>query len=395
MSISPIITFKAGICDVDQSSKPYKVQPQPTPGYIYLYSEDELVHFCWRPRDAPLDEPQLDLVMIPEDGHFVPYDPKEKDPNAPKINGRVFSLKFSSSSQRHLFWLQSKPQSPSGDQSYFSPRDRKIGDIVDRLLQGETDINVNAELRSAQSGGNDNNRRGPDDDETMEDTEGHGDPNDHHEGGTGGAGADATGGDIREEGENAREGGADGARAASSAAPADNDAAAAVRNFLASLGGQQGNSGSQAGQGKLYPLLNDLLEPPVTIPMIDAASEEYVDSLLGYLPPTVIVLSQLGSDRDFIGEPSAESIQAAREAMSLDQKRSLLKKVLRSPQFTQSLASLTVALRDGGLPTIAGALKIKVENGGLLRGGSMPLGGGDAVEAFVEGVKKTVQEEKK
>lgn len=129
--------------------------------------------------------------------------------------------------------------------------------------------------------------------------------------------------------------------------------------------------------------------------MIDAASEEYVDNLLGFLPPTVIVLAQQGSHRDFIGEPSAESIQAAREAMSLDQKRSLLKKVLRSPQFTQSLASLTIAIRDGGLPTIAEALRIKVENGGVLRGGNMPLGGGEAVEAFVEGVKKTVQEEKK
>ncbi|KAH8910837.1 hypothetical protein BR93DRAFT_955871 [Coniochaeta sp. PMI_546] len=393
MSISPIITFKAGICDVDQSSKPYKVQPQPTPGYIYLYSEDELVHFCWRPRDAPLDEPQLDLVMIPTDGHFVPYDIKEKDPSAPRINGRIFALKFSSSSQRHLFWLQSKPQSPSGDKSWFSPRDLKIGEIVDRLLQGEEDIDVNQELRSVQNNNNsDNSRRDRDDDETMEDVEGHGDPNDHHEGGTGGAGADATGGDIREEGEGAREGGADGARAASSAAP---DAAAAVRNFLASLGGGQGTSGGQGAQGKLYPLLSDLLEPSVTIPMIDAASEEYVDNLLGFLPPTVIVLAQQGSHRDFIGEPSAESIQAAREAMSLDQKRSLLKKVLRSPQFTQSLASLTIAIRDGGLPTIAEALRIKVENGGVLRGGNMPLGGGEAVEAFVEGVKKTVQEEKK
>lgn len=172
----------------------------------------ELVHFCWRPRDAPLDEPQLDLVMIPTDGHFVPYDIQEKEPSAPKINGRIFALKFSSSSQRHLFWLQSKPQSPTGDKSWFSPRDLKLGDIVDRLLQGEEDIDVNEELRSVQNN-TDNRRRDRDDDEPMEDVEGHGDPNDHHEGGTGGAGPDATGGDIREEGESAREGGADGARA--------------------------------------------------------------------------------------------------------------------------------------------------------------------------------------
>lgn len=178
---------------------------------------------------------------------------------------------------------------------------------------------------------------------------------------------------------------------ASSSAP---DAAAAVRNFLESLKGQQGlSSGQQAEGGKLYPVLNDLLEPSTTIPMIDAASDDYVDNLLGFLPPTVLVLSQQGSDGDPVSaDPSAESVTAAREAMSPGQKRSLLKKVLRSPQFSQSLASLTVALRDGGLPTIAEALGIRVENGGLVRGGSVPLGGGDAVEAFVEGVKKTVQE---
>lgn len=176
----------------------------------------ELVHFCWRPRDAPLDEPQLDLVMIPTDGHFVPYDIKEKDASAPKINGRIVALKFSSSSQRHLFWLQSKPQSPSGDKSVFSLRDLKIADIVDRLLQGEEDINVQQELRNVNNNTDNSRHDGDgdgDDDETMEDVEGHGGPSDHHEGGTGGAGADATGGDIREEGHGAREGGGDGARA--------------------------------------------------------------------------------------------------------------------------------------------------------------------------------------
>lgn len=140
-------------------------------------------------------------------------------------------------------------------------------------------------------------------------------------------------------------------------------------------------------------MLNDLLEPSVTIPILDSATDEYVDNLLNYLPPTVIIMSQQGaSNADAIEiEPSAESVEAARQTMSQDQKRALLKKVLRSPQFTQSLASLTIALRDGGLPNISAALGVQVENGGMVRGGTVPLGGGDAVEAFVEGVKKTVQ----
>jgi len=163
-----------------------------------------------------------------------------------------------------------------------------------------------------------------------------------------------------------------------------------VQNLLDSLKGTPGFGGAQS-QGKAYPLLNDLLDTSVTIPMLDKATDEYVDNLLSYLPPTVLVLSQQGSNGDAIGEPSAEAITAAREAMSSDQKRSLLKKVLRSPQFHQSLASLTVALRDGGLPSIVQALGISVDNGGFVRGGTVPMGGGEAVEAFVEGVKKTVQ----
>ncbi|KAI0898332.1 proteasome complex subunit Rpn13 ubiquitin receptor-domain-containing protein [Annulohypoxylon nitens] len=382
MSVIPIITFKAGICEIDHSDRPYKIKASPRPGYIYLYSEDELLHFCWRERNATVDNPDLDLVMVPTDGHFVPYDPKTQPRQAIKPNGRVFILKFLSSSQRHLFYLQSKPQGRTGDPRWFSPRDLKIGEIVDKLLQGE-DVDVARELASINNSDNDD-RRGDDADEAMEDVEGSSDPH----GGSGGAGAGATGGDVREEGEGAREGGADGARAAAGGAT---DAATAVRNFLNSLQGGAGAAGGQ-GDGKLYPLLSDLLTPPVTVPMARQASEEQVDNLLSFLPPSVLVLSQQADSGDSTAEPTAAAIQAAKEAMSLGQKKALIEKVLRSPQFHQSLSSLTMAIRDGGLPTIADALSIKVQNGGYLRGSQMPLGGGDAVEAFVEGVKKSVQE---
>lgn len=78
--------------------------------------------------------------MIPTDGTFSPYTgPSKPGPGAPTkspVNGRIFVLKFSSSSQRHLFWLQSREQ-PAGDQSKFSARDLRIGEIVNGLLQGE------------------------------------------------------------------------------------------------------------------------------------------------------------------------------------------------------------------------------------------------------------------
>lgn len=165
-----------------------------------------------------------------------------------------------------------------------------------------------------------------------------------------------------------------------------------MRNFLESLKGTPLDGGQRQAQGKLYPLLSDLLDTSITIPMLDSASDEYVDGLLDFLPPTVLVLAQQGSaSSDIEGEPGAEAVAAARQAMSPGQKRSLLKKVLRSPQFNQSLATTTAALRDGGLPSVAEALGVPVENGGYVRGGTVPLGGGDAIDAFVEGVKKSVQ----
>ncbi len=174
----------------------------------------DLVHFCWRPRSAPMSSPELDLVMVPGDGQFRPYEAKaapSPDQSKPPTNGRIYVLRFSSSSQRHLFWLQSKSQSPAGDPSFFSPRDLKLGTLVDRLLQGE-DVNVSDAIAGMRSGGGGD--PDPDDeDEPMEDVEGTGDGQDHPGGGAGGAGPGATGGDIRREGEESREGGADGGRA--------------------------------------------------------------------------------------------------------------------------------------------------------------------------------------
>lgn len=150
--------------------------------------------------------------MIPGDGAFLPYTGKDAAEDSDNVksptNGRIFVLKFNSSSQRYLFWLQAKSQHPRDDPSWFSLRDLRIGQIVDSLLNGE-EIDVLAELASVQ-----NPTAGNDEDETMEDVEGadHSARRNRH-GSTGGAGADATGGDIREEGEESREGGADGGRA--------------------------------------------------------------------------------------------------------------------------------------------------------------------------------------
>jgi 26S proteasome regulatory subunit N13 len=151
-----------------------------------------------------MSEPSLKLVMIAGDGQFMPYNHKKYDPTRKSYtNGRIFVLKFQSSTQRHLFWLQSKSQDPNGDPAYFSQRDLKIGWMVDRLLQGD-DVNVEQEV--AEIG---NDQGGEEGDDSMEDVapEEHGDIQGNI------ASGDPFMGDPENEGEESREGGADGGRA--------------------------------------------------------------------------------------------------------------------------------------------------------------------------------------
>ncbi|KAL8674536.1 MAG: hypothetical protein Q9168_001054 [Polycauliona sp. 1 TL-2023] len=387
---APIITFKAGICEIDTSSNPPKITPKPTPGFLYLYEgqDDELVHFCWRARSASLRDPELDLVMVPSDGSFRPYKVTHGSAKSP-TNGRIFTLKFQSSSARHLFWLQAKSQHAQGDVGWFSPRDLKLGEIVDQLLQGEQ-VNVQEELSNlpnGQGGADD------DDDDSRNRMEGV-----RRESQSGTAENLASGdpfiGDPSNEGEGSREGGADGGRAASMPT---NDAAAAVQNFLRSMQGNETlrNTQAQNQEEKLFTTLPDLLPSTTTIPVVDSADEQFVDNLLSHLPPTLLLLAQEVDDISSV-DPTSETAQAAIEALSLEQKKDILRKVMRSPQFHQSLGSLTTALRDGGLPSIGDALEIPVRNGGYIKqGGGVPLGGGDAVEAFLNGVETFVKAERK
>ena len=203
MATAPLITFKAGRC----TTAGKRVTASPQAGYLYLYlsTEDELTHLCWRPRSSPTtDEPPLDLIVFPGDATFRPLVKEEgaEDVRSP-TNGRIFVLKFSSSGERHYFWMQAKTQHRSGDASWFSQRDQRLGQIVEALLSGE-EVDVERGVEEVRQLHRDGDGEGGDGEEDLMDL-------DRTE--TGGAGADATGGDPREGGEASREGGADGGRA--------------------------------------------------------------------------------------------------------------------------------------------------------------------------------------
>lgn len=152
-----------------------------------------------------------------------------------------------------------------------------------------------------------------------------------------------------------------------------------------------GGSSSQPSNDPFTTLL-DLLWPSHTISTVDKASPELIDALCAQLPMTPFLLEAEVEDVDQI-DPNSETARMAMQTLDQSEKVEVLKRILRAPQLRAALGSLTEALKTGALPTVAQGLKIDVENGGYMRGGAMPLGGGEAVKAFLEGVKKTVENE--
>jgi len=167
----------------------------------------------------------------------------------------------------------------------------------------------------------------------------------------------------------------------------------AVQDFLSSLGATGASGGAASStRGTAFTTLPDLLASSTTIPMIDTAEESFIDNLLiKELPPALIAL-EMDPDSSEVEELDHETIEAVVMSLEPEKKREIVKKVLRSPQFAQSLMSLTGALRDGGVPNVSQALRIQVKNGGYTGPDRrVPLEGADAVEAFLEGTKESIK----
>ncbi|KAI0770271.1 proteasome complex subunit Rpn13 ubiquitin receptor-domain-containing protein [Fomes fomentarius] len=91
------------------------VDPDPTKGAILIQNgEDTLLHFIWKNRSN--SEVEEDLILFPGDATFAKVEQSAW--------GRTYVLKFSSSNQRHFFWLQDADSS----------RDEEFVGNVNRLL---------------------------------------------------------------------------------------------------------------------------------------------------------------------------------------------------------------------------------------------------------------------
>ncbi|TBU46348.1 proteasome complex subunit Rpn13 ubiquitin receptor-domain-containing protein [Dichomitus squalens] len=115
------IAFKAGRAFRRGSTN--FVDPDPTKGAILLQNgEDGLLHFIWKNRST--NDAEEDLILFPGDATFQKVEQSAW--------GRTYVLKFSSSNQRHFFWMQDAD----------SRRDEEFVGNVNRLLADPTIVPI-------------------------------------------------------------------------------------------------------------------------------------------------------------------------------------------------------------------------------------------------------------
>lgn len=88
-----LVEFRAGRMNL----KDRMMHPDNRKGFLYVYqSDDSLMHFCWKDRTSGAIED--DLIIFPDDCEFMKV--------SQCTTGRVFVLKFKSSSRKLFFWMQ-------------------------------------------------------------------------------------------------------------------------------------------------------------------------------------------------------------------------------------------------------------------------------------------------
>ncbi|KAK9475212.1 proteasome complex subunit Rpn13 ubiquitin receptor-domain-containing protein [Dipodascopsis tothii] len=125
-----LLSFKAGRVDFNPPSK--TAYPLEAKGRITLsrYNDEEtpLLSFVWEPRGPSKNDPAIkteDFTIFPKEAEWVPV--------STCSTGRAYVLKFNSSSQRIIFWMQESPD-PSNS-STLTESDKKIAKRVNALLQ--------------------------------------------------------------------------------------------------------------------------------------------------------------------------------------------------------------------------------------------------------------------
>ncbi|CAD7088327.1 unnamed protein product [Hermetia illucens] len=125
---SSLVEFRAGRMNMVGKM----VHPDTRKGLVYLtQSEDGLIHFCWKDRGTGKVED--DLIVFPDDCVFKRIETVK--------TGRVFVLKFKSSTRRLFFWLQ-EPKTDK-DEEYC----RRVNEIMNNPPSANRSSNESGDLQ--------------------------------------------------------------------------------------------------------------------------------------------------------------------------------------------------------------------------------------------------------
>ncbi|KAK4519075.1 phosphatidylinositol-4- kinase [Mucor velutinosus] len=126
-----LVEFNAGKVVREGST----LKPDTRKGVVYMdQSDDQLMHFYWKERKAA--DPEDDFIIFPDEAELL------------RVNecttGRVYILKFKSSSQKVFYWMQSK--NDEKDEELVSRVNQLINDpqsaANDGGGQGDLDMNM-------------------------------------------------------------------------------------------------------------------------------------------------------------------------------------------------------------------------------------------------------------
>ncbi|KAI8075136.1 proteasome complex subunit Rpn13 ubiquitin receptor-domain-containing protein [Gongronella butleri] len=130
---SYLVEFKAGKCVRENNM----LKPDLRKGTIYMdRSDDQLMHFYWKERNS--SQPEDDLIIFPDEAEMIKVDEC--------TTGRVYLLKFKTSSQKFFYWMQNKTDE----------KDQDVVSRVNRLIDDPQSVINESRSANRMDFGNDN-----------------------------------------------------------------------------------------------------------------------------------------------------------------------------------------------------------------------------------------------
>ncbi|EPY49785.1 19S proteasome regulatory subunit [Schizosaccharomyces cryophilus OY26] len=127
-----IISMKAGKLNRKPGTK--ILQADHRKGILYLQLEtDELLHFYWKERSRNSTDIEDDFIIFPDEADFIKIDQC--------TTGRVYALRFKSSSQIHFYWMQ----------EYSDEKDEETVSLVNQLIADPSNVTRSINARNNAS----------------------------------------------------------------------------------------------------------------------------------------------------------------------------------------------------------------------------------------------------